>query len=38
MNPKGEIGAASMNSKFALDYAVWRGGASSMHRAKVVYP
>jgi N4-(beta-N-acetylglucosaminyl)-L-asparaginase len=38
IDPKGEVGAASMNRAFSLDYAVWRGGTSSMHRAKVVYP
>jgi N4-(beta-N-acetylglucosaminyl)-L-asparaginase len=38
INPKGEIGAASMNRGFALDYAVWRDGKSSMHRATIVYP
>jgi N4-(beta-N-acetylglucosaminyl)-L-asparaginase len=33
LNPRGEIGAASMNSKETLDYAVWKNGAGSLHTA-----
>lgn len=33
INPAGEIGAASMNSKQSLQYAVWRNGAGALHTA-----
>ncbi|HEY9180156.1 MAG TPA: N(4)-(beta-N-acetylglucosaminyl)-L-asparaginase [Candidatus Baltobacteraceae bacterium] len=37
MNPAGEIGAASMNSKSKLEYALWRGGVSSLQTANAVF-
>jgi N4-(beta-N-acetylglucosaminyl)-L-asparaginase len=37
MDPKGNIGAASMNGDYTLDYALWRGGASALYRAKAVF-
>lgn len=33
INPRGEIGAASMNSKQALKYSLWRNGAGTLHTA-----
>jgi L-asparaginase/N4-(beta-N-acetylglucosaminyl)-L-asparaginase len=33
INPRGEIGAASMNSKQPLQYALWRDGTGSYHTA-----
>jgi len=33
INPAGEIGAASMNSKQSLQYAVWRNGVGALHTA-----
>jgi N4-(beta-N-acetylglucosaminyl)-L-asparaginase len=33
INPRGEIGAASMNSKQPLQYAVWRDGTASFETA-----
>ncbi len=33
MSSRGEIGAASMNSKEALQYALWRSGTGSLHTA-----
>jgi N4-(beta-N-acetylglucosaminyl)-L-asparaginase len=33
MSPAGEIGAASMNSKQALQYAVWKNGTGALHTA-----
>jgi N4-(beta-N-acetylglucosaminyl)-L-asparaginase len=33
MSPAGEIGAASMNSKQSLQYAVWRNGTGALHTA-----
>lgn len=38
MDPSGRTGAASLTQSFALDYALWRDGKSSMHRAKVMFP
>ena len=35
LNPRGEIGAASMNSKQPLQYALWRNGSSALHTAEV---
>jgi hypothetical protein len=35
LNLKGEIGAASMNSAQPLKYALWRGGAGTLHSAPV---
>jgi N4-(beta-N-acetylglucosaminyl)-L-asparaginase len=37
INPKGEIGAASMNSTYPVQYALWRGGQSTLHDAKPVF-
>jgi N4-(beta-N-acetylglucosaminyl)-L-asparaginase len=37
MNPRGEIGAASMNSKFPLQYALWQNGQSKLLDAKAVF-
>lgn len=37
MNPRGEIGAASMNAKFHLQYALWRDGESKMVDSIVLY-
>ncbi|MGH9454774.1 MAG: N(4)-(beta-N-acetylglucosaminyl)-L-asparaginase [Terriglobia bacterium] len=37
MNNKGEIGAASMNAKFHLQYALWRNGQSKMYDSVVLY-
>ncbi len=37
MNPQGEIGAASMNAKYKLQYALWRNGVSSLATAAAVY-
>jgi N4-(beta-N-acetylglucosaminyl)-L-asparaginase len=34
INPAGEIGAASMNSKQPLQYALWRHGGGALHSAK----
>lgn len=33
INPGGEIGAASMNSKQSLQYALWRNGSGALHTA-----
>ncbi|MGA7355695.1 MAG: N(4)-(beta-N-acetylglucosaminyl)-L-asparaginase [Candidatus Cybelea sp.] len=33
IDPRGEIGAASMNSKQALTYALWRNGSGALHTA-----
>jgi L-asparaginase/N4-(beta-N-acetylglucosaminyl)-L-asparaginase len=35
INPSGEIGAVSMNSKQSLVYALWRGGRNELHTAPV---
>jgi N4-(beta-N-acetylglucosaminyl)-L-asparaginase len=37
LNPKGETGAASINAKQPLQYAVWRNGSAQMYTAKAVY-
>ncbi|HEV2176210.1 MAG TPA: N(4)-(beta-N-acetylglucosaminyl)-L-asparaginase [Terriglobia bacterium] len=37
INNRGEIGAASMNSKFALQYALWKNGESKLLNATAVY-
>ncbi|HET7842292.1 MAG TPA: isoaspartyl peptidase/L-asparaginase, partial [Terriglobia bacterium] len=37
MNNRGEIGAASMNAKFHLQYALWRDGESKMVDSIVLY-
>jgi N4-(beta-N-acetylglucosaminyl)-L-asparaginase len=34
ISPAGEIGAASMNSKQRLQYALWRNGGGALHSAK----
>jgi N4-(beta-N-acetylglucosaminyl)-L-asparaginase len=34
ISPAGHIGAASMNSKQALQYALWRNGSGALHTAK----
>jgi hypothetical protein len=33
IDPHGEIGAASMNSKQPLQYALWRNAAGTLHTA-----
>src|SRR5580704_3451283 len=33
IDPRGEIGVASMNSKQALTYALWRNGSGALHTA-----
>lgn len=38
INPAGDVGAASMNAKFPLTYAVWRDGAATLHKAVSVFP
>jgi hypothetical protein len=35
--PSGEIGAASMNAKYRLQYALWRDGQSALFDAKAVF-
>jgi N4-(beta-N-acetylglucosaminyl)-L-asparaginase len=37
MNNRGEVGAASMNAKFHLEYALWKSGKSQMIESTVVY-
>jgi hypothetical protein len=37
INPRGEIGAASMNAKYPLQYAVWRDGTATVQTAKAVF-
>jgi N4-(beta-N-acetylglucosaminyl)-L-asparaginase len=37
MNNRGEVGAASMNAKFHLEYALWKSGKSQMISSKIVY-
>lgn len=37
MNSRGEVGAASMNAQFHLQYALWRSGKSQMLESKDVY-
>jgi N4-(beta-N-acetylglucosaminyl)-L-asparaginase len=37
IDPKGNVGAASMNGAFTLDYALWRNGTSALHRAPAVF-
>lgn len=37
MNPHGEVGAASMNSQFHLQYALWENGESRLLDSAVVY-
>jgi N4-(beta-N-acetylglucosaminyl)-L-asparaginase len=37
MNNRGEVGAASMNAKFHLEYALWKSGKSRMIESTVVY-
>ena len=37
MNNRGEVGAASMNAKFHLQYALWKAGKSQMIESKDVY-
>jgi N4-(beta-N-acetylglucosaminyl)-L-asparaginase len=37
MNNRGEIGAASMNAKFHLQYALWRNGESRMVDSIILY-
>jgi hypothetical protein len=33
IDPDGQIGAASMNSRQPLQYALWRGGSGALHTA-----
>ena len=37
MNNKGEIGTASMNAKFHLEYALWKDGQSQMLKSVILY-
>lgn len=37
MNTHGEVGAASMNPQFHLQYALWKNGKSQMLESKDVY-
>jgi N4-(beta-N-acetylglucosaminyl)-L-asparaginase len=37
MNQRGEVGAASMNKRFHLKYAVWANGQSRLLDSKIVY-
>ncbi|HEV3153117.1 MAG TPA: N(4)-(beta-N-acetylglucosaminyl)-L-asparaginase [Candidatus Baltobacteraceae bacterium] len=37
IDPRGETGAASINAKQPLTYAVWRDGAATLHTAKAVF-
>ncbi len=37
MNPRGEVGAACMNNKFHLKYAVWANGESRLLDSNIVY-
>jgi N4-(beta-N-acetylglucosaminyl)-L-asparaginase len=37
MNNRGEVGGASMNAKFHLQYALWKAGKSQMIESKNVY-
>lgn len=37
MNPRGEVGAASMNEQFRLQYAIWRNGQSLLLESEVIY-
>jgi N4-(beta-N-acetylglucosaminyl)-L-asparaginase len=37
MNNRGEVGAASMNAEFHLEYALWKSGKSRMIESTVVY-
>jgi L-asparaginase/N4-(beta-N-acetylglucosaminyl)-L-asparaginase len=37
INPRGEFGAASMNAKYPLQYAVWRNGTATVQTAKAVF-
>lgn len=36
IDPRGQIGAASMNSKQPLQYSLWRHGAGALHTAPAV--
>lgn len=37
LNPGGEVGAASMNARMHLQYAIWKGGMSKVLDSKNVY-
>jgi len=37
INPRGEIGAASMDAKYPLQYAVWRDGTATVQTVKAVF-
>jgi N4-(beta-N-acetylglucosaminyl)-L-asparaginase len=37
MNPRGEVGAASMNAQFHLQYALWQNGRSQLLDSMVLY-
>ena len=37
MNTRGEVGAASMNSRMHLQYALWKNGASRLLESKDIY-
>ena len=37
INPRGEVGAMSMNTKQMLEYALWRGGTGALHLASTFY-
>ena len=37
INPRGEVGAMSMNTKQMLHYALWQGGSGALHVAPAFY-
>lgn len=37
INPRGEVGAMSMNTKQMLQYALWQGGSGALHTAPAFY-
>jgi len=37
MNNRGEVGAASMNAQFHLQYALWKSGIGQMLESRNVY-
>jgi hypothetical protein len=37
LNPRGDIGAASMHARYRLKYALWRNGESQLLEAVALY-
>ena len=37
ITPRGEVGAACMNTRYPVTYALWRAGTSTLHPAKPVF-